>query len=479
MRKSATARHTRRGECTSSPLDRGHTAFRRLLLPVLAPTALLLLTPFLGGCGICAAQAHATSADTPRSAQPEPLSLDDAQRIALRQHPALKEAQAAVDAAEAEIRIARSAYFPQLSVSGIVKAGLAGATSALGLPGFPASPFYRNVAYSLNWYQSIFDFGRIRHHVAMQRALYQSAQLRRESERERIVLEVKRVYFSVLEAERLEQLGVETVTERSLAVERARARWEAELGSALDLSLAEASLAEAQGALTHSRNAVQLSLAALRAAMGVADERTYELLAPPFETLSLTPLEELVREGIERRPDTRALQLKVSALRESLDLARSESLPDIRGFAAAGEARFGGTTVPENQRHGVAGVGVIAPLFTGGRLKAERDEALAELQGGLAAQDQLRQQIHLEVTQAYYQLSDLTDRLPAAYREQRAAEKALALAKARLAEHLGSFLDELTARVAATRAASEHARMQFDYERARAQLEFATGAPPR
>src|SRR6266581_5047640 len=69
---------------------------------------------------------------------PQPLSLEEAVQVALKQQPVLEEAEAAVAAAEAQVREARAAYFPQLSFSGIGKIGLSGATSALGLPGFPA-----------------------------------------------------------------------------------------------------------------------------------------------------------------------------------------------------------------------------------------------------------------------------------------------------------------------------------------------------
>jgi outer membrane protein TolC len=123
----------------------------------------------------------------------------------------------------------------------------------------------------------------------------------------------------------------------------------------------------------------------------------------------------------------------------------------------------------------VGGLGVVAPLFTGGRLKAMRDEARAELEGGMAVEDQLHLQIRLEVTQAYYQILDLTERLNAAYEQQQAAQEALNLAQARYDAELGSFLDLLTAQVTATNAETDHARMQFDYERAEAQLDFATG----
>jgi outer membrane protein len=438
-----------------------------------------LISLILIFCWSCPVLAQAVPGSNSQPTKAQPLSLDEAVRIALQQHPVLKEADAAVDAAEAEVRQARASYFPQLNLSGIGKVGLSGATGALGLAGFPASPFFRNTAYSVNWYQSVFDFGRIKHLVAMDRALARNAVLKKGSEESRIVLDVKRAYLAVLEAQRLEQVGKDTVTERSLTVERAKAYYQAELGSKLDLSLAEASLAEAQGILIHSQNAVFTSMAALRAAMGMDGLQTYFLQAPPFETISLPSLEDLVKEGVRSRPDEQALGAKINALEENFGFARSQSLPEVRGFAAGGQGRFNETTVKEDQRHGVGALGVIFPIFTGGRLKAERDEARAELAGAMAARDALHQQIRLEVTEAYYQITDLAERIKAADQQQKAAQEALSLSQARYQVQLGSFLDVLTGQVVAINAAANYARTQFDYERAKAQLDFATGKTVR
>jgi outer membrane protein len=434
-----------------------------------------VLLSVLLACWLYPGLAQENSAKSPRSTDAEPLSLDEAVRIALKQQPALEEAEDSVAAAEAQVREARAAYFPQLSFSGIGKIGLSGATSALGLPGFPASPFWRNAAYSVNWYQSVFDFGRTKHWVASQRAIAKSVELRKLSEEQRVVLDVKRAYFSVLEAEELREVAEQTVKSRALTTERARAYYRAELGSKLDLSLAGASLAEAQGALIHARNAVETSFSALRVAIGVDGAPAYTLQRPPFQTLSLPSLEDLIQKSSISRPDEQALESKIVALSENLGLAGAQSLPDIRGFAAGGQGRFNGTTVKEEQRHGVGALGVFVPIFTGGKLKAERDEARAELAGATSARNGLRQRIRLEITEAYYQLADLAERLPAAYQQQQSAQQALRLAQARQQAQLGSFLDVLIAQLAATGAEANYAREQFDYERAKAQLDFATG----
>ncbi len=242
---------------------------------------------------LCLPSSLAGQAGTSPPAAALPLTLDQAVRIAIEKSPSLARAEAAVAAAEARVKQVRASYFPQLSFSGIGKVGLSGAAGALALPGFPASPFYRNAAYSANWYQSVFDFGRTRHLVASQKALSESARLKKRAEEDRIVLVVRRAYFSALEAGRLRQVAQHTVEERRLTLERVRAFYEAELRSQLDVRLAEASLAEAEGSLTQAKHTVETTLAALRAAMGVEDNVVYELQAPPTETLALQPLETL------------------------------------------------------------------------------------------------------------------------------------------------------------------------------------------
>jgi outer membrane protein len=429
----------------------------------------------------CLANASLAQSGAPTTPSPaaQPLSLEDAVRIALERHPALRRAEAAVAFAEAEVKQVRASYFPQLSFSGIGKVGLSGAAGALGLPGFPASPFYRNTAYSANWYQTIFDFGRIKHHVALQRALSENAQLEKKAEEDRIVLAVRRTYFSTLEAQRLQRVAEETVKERRLTLQRVQAYYQAQLRSQLDVSLAQANFAEAQGSLIQARNTVGTAFAALWTSMGVDGGQPYELQTPQTEVLSFPPLEELVQAGLTNRPDLQALERRIAAISEQVGLAHSERLPEIRGFAAGGQGRFTGTTVKPIQRHGLGALGLFFPFFTGGRLEATEEAARAELQGAEAARDELRQQIRLEVTQAYYQLLDLVERIQVAAEQERAAQQALRLAQARFQMQLASFVELTSAEVGLTRAETSHARTLFDYQRAKADLDFATGQAPR
>ena len=120
-------------------------------------------------------------------------------------------------------------------------------------------------------------------------------------------------------------------------------------------------------------------------------------------------------------------------------------------------------------------MGLFVPIFTGGRLEAARQEAKAELDGALATREQLKQEIRQEVTDSFYQVTELVDQMQAADQRRKSADEALRLGQARYNAQLASYLDLLTAEVAKTEAETALARMQFDYQRARAELEFAIG----
>lgn len=410
---------------------------------------------------------------------PQRLTLDEAVQTALEKHPALRQAEAAVAKAEAQVAEVRANYFPQLSLSGIAKTGLSGATGVLGLPGFPGSPFFRNLAYSANWYQTIFDFGRTKHLVASERALVETAKLKQESERQRVVLSVKRAYFSALEAGKLLKLAQEDVEERRLTFTRAEAYYQAQMESKFEVSLAQANLAEAEGNLAHARSAEHTAWAALGAAMGVEGDTPYELIEPESRAVPPENLDDLLGAAFANRPDWKAVETKMTALEEQVGYAKSQRRPEIRGLGAGGQGRFNGTPVKQNQRHSLAAVGVIFPFFTGGKLKAQERAALAELESARASGDLLHQQIRLEVTETHDQLLGLSERIRAASQQERSAHQALRLAQARYQAQLASFLELNTAEVALTRAKTQHARTLYDFERALAELDIATGRKTR
>src|SRR5438128_2339702 len=172
------------------------------------------------------------------AAPPVHVTLQQAIETALRENPSVIAARHAVEEAEARVRQARAGYYPQIGFNGIAKAGLSGATNALGLVGLPASPLFRNFADSLNASQPVFDFGRTKHLVAYQRKLRNVAEADIATVEAEVSLKVVEAYYRVLRAQRLRDVVADIIQSREATVRRAQAFYEGQMRSRVDLDLA-------------------------------------------------------------------------------------------------------------------------------------------------------------------------------------------------------------------------------------------------
>ncbi len=342
------------------------------------------------------------SAQYPGAAQNQPapaalLTLDAAVTQGLQHQPDLQLAGARVLAAEARVAEARAAFYPQISLTGIVKAGLPGSTSALGLIGFPATPFFRNIAGSLNIQQTIFDFGRLRHTLRAQKLLQQAAVLQQTAAQRTATLLIVRAYRLALTAGSMRDLAENEMALRRLDSEEAQAFARVGLRSQYNTAVANEQFAQAQAAKTQSSQAEDAAKVALRVAMGLQDIASPMTLVAPALQLPPVPLPGNIAEAMtlaqSNRPELQAEVLEANALAQQVQVAQADRLPQVGGFGAAGGGRFNDATVKPEQQHGVAAIGASLPVFDGGLRKARIREAVAEVQAEQARGDQLRQTI--------------------------------------------------------------------------------------
>src|SRR5713226_10392999 len=243
-------------------------------------------------------RAQRTAIISPASSQPATappnLSLDEAIRTALTQHPSLTRAREAIRAADARAGQAKAGYFPQISVSGAAKQGLSGASGALGLRGLVTSPVYQDIGFSGALVQNIFDFGRTKHLYKASQWAAQALTPALESEQDRITYNVQLAYYSALEEQRLVKVGERTLAERQLAARQAEAFYKAELKSKADLSLAETNVSEANLVLVKARERLQTAFAGLNHAMGAVGEPSYNLEEPTITIAPPPALEQVI-----------------------------------------------------------------------------------------------------------------------------------------------------------------------------------------
>jgi outer membrane protein len=403
---------------------------------------------------------------------PPKLTLDDAVRNALAQHPVLRGARQAIVAAEARTKQAKSGHFPQITASGIGKQGLSGASGALGLRGLVTSPLFHDIGASSAAFQNLYDFGRTAHQVKASKWAAISLNHALEAEQAFVVLDVQQAYYTTLQQQRLVTVDEKILADRQLIARQAAAFYNAQIRSKVDLSLAEVGVSNANLELVQARDHLRTAFAELNRAMGADGATVYALEELKITIESPPALEPLIDEGQRKRPDLLAIDTQIKSNEEIVARAKSNRWPKLALLFSSGWVRFSDYS-PGKLLLGAFGLDL--PIFTGGRLEAEIAEAQANLAQSRAVRDTLAQDIRFQVLRAYNELISAIEAIRANEQLIAQARQALRLAQARYRFQIGSFVELTSAEAAASSAEAQYAQAQYRYKIAEHLLNYVAG----
>ncbi|WP_347257382.1 efflux transporter outer membrane subunit [Methylocaldum sp.] len=285
----------------------------------------------------------------------------------------LKAVAARVDAAREQARIDGAWRWPQLAFApGYERARVRSA-------GFGSTEFGAFEAlFTLDWELDV--WGRIR--AFQQAAVQEAAATEADFHAARLSLAARTAqsYFELAEAKLQVEVAERSIQERRTIVELVRGRFARGLTRGLDLRLALTDLANAEAQLAVARNRVQLATRRLEVLLGRYPSgrltATARLPEPPVSLSAGLPAELLAR-----RPDLIAAFERLRAADFRVESAQKALLPRV-ALTAAGGTRSAALTELIDPRAAAWNVfmGLIQPLFTGGRLKGEirLNQALAE-----------------------------------------------------------------------------------------------------
>ena len=347
-------------------------------------------------------------------------------------------ASARVDEARALLRVQQAAELPTL------EAGGAAARSD------SISPVSRRPFYSGSYqeqFQASYEldvWGRLR-------ALSQSANARlvgAQSTRDAVALSIAantaQTYITLRALDERLDLARQTLVSRQHALEFARARLDSGYASKLELSQAESELHVTAQAVPQ----LQLSVARTEHALCVLLGR------PPgsvqrglkLDQLALPPLPDagVPSELMRRRPDVAANEAQVVASDAQLAASRAQLLPSVRLSAAWGAV---GSTIYFGDPFKVWSFGssILAPLFEGGRLRAQVDVGKSQRDEALIAYEKT-------VLNAFSEVEDQLSAISLIQREEAELDaqhvstaEALRIAHDRYGAGYATYLEELDA----------------------------------
>ena len=384
-------------------------------------------------------------------------ALSAAIETALARNLDLRASAARLEQAAADARAASGVLRPS------IQASYSGSRRKQNFVGFPIpgaedrvlSTVFTNQGISLDTTWEVDLWGKLR--TSEQAAL---ADLQRSGADLRgaqlsIAGQTAKAWFAIAEAQQQVFLSEATVENFGESVERVRDRFESGVRPALDLRQALLNLSNAQADLAQRRQQLD------------ASTRQLEVLLARYAGGDTTPPQNLpgmpaaVPAGVPanlvaRRPDLAAAERQVAASEARLRVARRELLPDFSLTANTGTSTNTLRTLL-NGDFGVWGLvgNVVAPLWQGGRLRAEISRADARVAEVLASYVNTALVAYSEVETALAAEEYLADRvihLTTSVEQARAAER---LADERYRTGLDTYITVLDSQRSAFQAESQ------------------------
>jgi outer membrane protein len=386
---------------------------------------------------------------------PQRLSLGDAARLAASQTAAVQSAAARVQQAQARVTQSRSALLPQLSaVPNWSSHTLNSASFGFNFPSAPGQPplldpngqiigpvklfDFRGQAS-----QSLLDFGATGR-VRAARAGVVSAGADVAVAAEQAATTAATIYIRELRSETtlLARVADSTLAAELLGI--ARDQLTAGVGVALDVTRAQAQVANARAQLIAARNDRDRSQLDLRRALNLSLDAPIELT----DSLNSMTAPDVINEqsaidiAVRARPDIRAADAQLSAAEQQLSAIRATRLPTVELFGNDGANGLGLGHLLNTYTYGVQ---VTWPAFEGGRREGQQQEQEAVARDIDIRRRDLRQQVAVEVRGAMLDIASAREQVDAARGRQRFAELEVEQARERFRAGVAGNADVITA----------------------------------
>jgi outer membrane protein len=408
------------------------------------------------------------------SQTPQTLTLQQAEQIAIQNHPQIQAAAQLATAATAQVTEARSSYYPQANGS---LTGAKAENDSRIAAGFLNNPIiYNRFADGVAVNQLVTDFGHTYELVKSSNLHAQAQQENVTATRADVLLQVDQAYFNVLRAQAVLQVAEQTVKSRQLVADQTSELQQNNLKSGLDVSFANVDLAQAQLLLIQAQNDVQASYAGLSDALGYADQRTFTLSdqpAPPPPPADLAPL---IQEALQNRPELISQGLSVKSAQSFATSERDLWMPTISAVGVTGLVPYRADEL--DSRYAAAGFNVNIPIFNGRLFTARENEAIAQSKAQEQFLRDLQDRVVRDVRTAWLNASSGFQRLAVTQQLLAEATMSFDLAQSRYGLGLSSIIELSQAQLNLTQAQITNVSAQYDYEGQIANLNFQLGRMP-
>ena len=400
------------------------------------------------------------------------LTLEDAVRIGLDNHPRIRSASERIGSQQAVLGQQTAAYYPTISLSNQYRTTQ---SSTNGGADNASESFSSQASFNL----TLYNFGKREGNVQAARESLDATKQDYGTTTQDTVLSIKQSYYVYLASQALVKVRQETVRNRELLVRQARGFYEVGTRARIDVARAEANLYTARADLIAAENGVKIAWVTLRNAMGSPrlPEQPVAEDSPEVElSMNLAGARDV---AFSARTELKSFDAQRRASDQLIAVARRGHLPDLILDASYGRRHVSNDQIKLNtfplQPTWSVGLSFNIPIFDGFRTTNRVEETLHNYYNVRAQEEDRRQSIALEVEQSYLRVVETQERILATDSAAKAAKENLDLAQGRYQVGVGSIIEVTDAETLYTDAQTTYIRTVYDYKIADAQLARAMG----
>jgi outer membrane protein len=402
------------------------------------------------------------------------LTLADATKLALQNHPQIASANYRALAAQEAVNQTRAGYFPKADLyADAVGANDEGTRIMAG--GLNNPSVYDRAAGGLAVSQLITDFGHTANLNASSKFQAQAENQNANATREQVLLQVNVSYFGALEAQAVLQVAQQTFDTRQLLLDQVSLLASNKLRSELDVSFARVAVQEGKLLVQKARNDADDAMTSLSTALGYREPQSFQLVESSQSIFYNTnEVSQLVETALAERPELLSLRNEHDAEVRFAKSERDSRLPTISAVGVAGDAPIHDSRLPDN--YAVGGLELSMPLFAGGLYTARQREAELKAQSDNELVRALEDNIVRDVHIAWLNVNNALEQFQTTQELVRNAAEAYDLAEARYKIGSSSIVELSQAQLSLTSAQIANTNARYDVLIQQANLDYQTGA---
>jgi outer membrane protein TolC len=345
------------------------------------------------------------------------------------------------------------------------------------MPGLGVFSFYPadNFSASLNYNQTLYDFGKTAKSVAYENQSKDLVNMSGTQLKQKLSLAVVNIYYSIVflqEALKIKDEQISTLNQHLHFIEKKVATGSA---TQYELLTTQVRISAIENQKTDVLTAIKVQCSQLNSLLG-KPENTALLVKKELQTIeTVVPTDSLMNLAVKSRNEIKMAAQKTMLSELHYKTVGMQNNPVFNVFASGGVKNGYTPNINEQKMNYVLGLGLRIPLFDASRTKYSRMQAKTEIESSKEDAELCRRNIANEVVESQANISSALQKITQSELQLQQAQKAYHLAETSFKSGVITNLELLDSSTSLSEAGLSVLKAKIDYSLSILKLKIAVG----